>query len=87
MDTGHIMITGAQARMARAAVEWSLPEVMEKSGVSKNTIGRFEQGFGARTDTVRKLVAAYRSGGVEFNPDGETVSYRPKQMAQEGQAA
>jgi transcriptional regulator with XRE-family HTH domain len=76
MDGNSVMITGAQARMARAALRLPLPRLAELSGVAVNTIGRFEQGQGARMDTVRKLVAAYQAAGVEFAPDGETVRFR-----------
>jgi transcriptional regulator with XRE-family HTH domain len=76
MDGINVMISGAQARMARAALRLPLPELAKKAGVAVNTIGRFEQGQGARMETVRKLVAAYQAEGVEFAPDGETVRFR-----------
>lgn len=68
-----ILIDKRQSRMARAALDWSLPELANAAGLGLNTVTRFEKGSGARVDTLRKLVATYRRHGVEFKPDGSVL--------------
>jgi transcriptional regulator with XRE-family HTH domain len=60
-------LTPEQCRAARALLDWSQPDLAEASGLTRQTIARFERG--ARTphptnrDTLR---AALEAGGVEF---------------------
>jgi len=70
MDT----ITPSQCRAARALLGWSQEELKDRSGVAKVTIADFERGARARApyaETLRRLVAAFGSGGVMFMADGE----------------
>lgn len=64
----QIMISPAQSRAARALLDLRLDKVATQAGVSINTLSRFEKdGRGATsTDTVHKVVQAYRAMGVEF---------------------
>ena len=52
-------LTPAQARMARAALHWSLDEVAAAVGVSRRTILRLEND---QRDIVPAKVAAIRKG-------------------------
>jgi transcriptional regulator with XRE-family HTH domain len=62
----------AHARMARAALKWSFIELSEKTGVSKNTLVRFEAGQGIHHSTAIKIEAAYAKAGVTFVYEDET---------------
>lgn len=70
--------------MARAALGWGVRELAEKAGVTANTVNRFENGSGARVDTLEKLQKAFKEAGLEFLPadgaKGEGVRFsRPKE--------
>ena len=76
------IFTGAQVRMARAFLKWSIAELAEKSGVGISTIQRIEgdDGFptarGGNIDAVYKALVA---AGVTFLPEtGEGVGVRGK---------
>lgn len=73
MKTMNFLINGAQARMARAALDWNLPQTRERTGLSVNTVMRFEKGRGVQIDTIRKLVDVYRDAGIDFQPDGSVL--------------
>lgn len=64
-------LTPAQARMARAALHWSLDEVAAAVGVSRRTILRLEND---QRDIVPAKVAAIRRGyealGLRFLDEG-----------------
>ena len=60
------MLTPAQARMARAALSWSLVDVQEKTDINKNTVVRFEAGKGVLLSTVLKLERAFTKEGIIF---------------------
>ena len=60
------MLTPTHARMARAALKWSLVDLQEKSGISKNTLVRFEAGGGIQLSTAIKIEAAFLNEGIRF---------------------
>ena len=60
------MLRPAQARMARAALKWSVLDLQEKTGINKNTIVRFEAGKGILLSTAIKLEEAFAKEGVTF---------------------
>jgi len=68
------LFTGAQVRMARAFLKWSIADLAEKSGVGISTIQRIEgeEGFpaarGGNIDAVYKTLSA---AGVTFLPENE----------------
>jgi transcriptional regulator with XRE-family HTH domain len=66
------MMKPAQARMARAALKWSLLELEQKSGVNKNTIVRFEAGKGILHTTAIRLEDAFTKAGISFIYEDET---------------
>jgi transcriptional regulator with XRE-family HTH domain len=63
------MLTGAQLRSARAALRWSVQSLAERSGVSIQTIKRFEATDGiprSRSATLLSLKSALEAAGIEF---------------------
>jgi transcriptional regulator with XRE-family HTH domain len=79
------IFTGAQVRMARAFLKWSVAELAEKSGVGVSTIQRIEgeEGFptarGGNIDAVYKTLVA---AGVTFLPETEDgIGVRGKHKA------
>ncbi len=74
------MISGAQIRMARGAMRWSVQELSEASGVSTSTIKRMELHDGETGSTVanlRAVQAAFERNGVVFVFEGaETGAVR-----------
>jgi transcriptional regulator with XRE-family HTH domain len=80
-----LKVSIAQIKAARALLEWSQEALAEASNVSLPTVKRLEAAkgqLGGRSDTVRKLVAAIQSAGVEFleeNGGGPGVRLRRRQ--------
>lgn len=72
------MITAGQARAARALLRWSLKEIATRSGVSVDSITRFETELATpRRATLAMLQKAYEDGGVEFT-NGNAPGVRTK---------
>lgn len=71
------MITPAQCRMARAALQWTARDLARLAGVSAATIAAFESesGQGDSEHVRRKLRAAFEDAGVGFI--GETMEEGP----------
>ena len=63
------MVTSAQIRMARAALNWSVRDLAEKSGVHRNTITRLEGGADGHGPTLAAIRTALEAAGVEFIPE------------------
>ncbi len=66
------MITGAQIRMARGYLRWSVKELSEACGVSTATIKRMEETEGlpkSIADNLAKIQAAFEKAGVQFIPE------------------
>ena len=65
------MLTATQCKMARAALGWGMKELAEASGVSANTIDRFENGRAAPIPAnVKALRQAFEAAGVTFTEGG-----------------
>jgi transcriptional regulator with XRE-family HTH domain len=61
------LITPLQARLARAALNFSLREVAEATGLSPNTINRFELARGAvHAASQARLQDVFEQRGVVF---------------------
>jgi transcriptional regulator with XRE-family HTH domain len=73
-------MTGAQCRMARAALDWNARKLAMKAGVGHNTVNRFESGAcQPRGVTLEALRGALESAGVIFveeNGEGPGVRLR-----------
>ncbi len=53
--------------MARAALNWSLADLAQASGVHRNTISNFETGrYDMQPDKLALVRAALEAAGVEF---------------------
>jgi transcriptional regulator with XRE-family HTH domain len=56
--------------MARTALDWSLQDLADASGVSRRTIARFEAGESVLPARVQALRQAFESQGVLFIDSG-----------------
>jgi transcriptional regulator with XRE-family HTH domain len=66
-DIISVMIAPSQCRMARAALQWSLKDLADRSKVNHVTINRFEIGQAASNpSTLAALRTALEAAGVEF---------------------
>ena len=73
------MITREQLKMARAALNWTVRDLAEKSGIALNTISRYENGTDAYNETLMKLRRTLEAGGVIFlDGNGEGPGVRLK---------
>jgi transcriptional regulator with XRE-family HTH domain len=69
------LLTPAQARAARAWLNWSQEELSAKSGVSQRSIARFEQEKSlAYPDTLMRLREAFEVAGVSFLFEGMSAA-------------
>jgi hypothetical protein len=69
-DNISAMIKPEQCRMARAALQWSLKNLAERSRVNHVTINRFEMGQSASNpSTLAAIRIALEAAGVEFIPE------------------
>ncbi len=73
----------AQARMARAALNWSLEKLGEAAGVHRNTISNFETGrYGGDPEKIAAMRSALEAAGVIFveeNGQGPGVRLRKRE--------
>ena len=57
--------------MARAALGWNMKDLAERSGMSANTIDRFENGRNVPIPaTLKALLLAFEAAGVSFTDGG-----------------
>jgi transcriptional regulator with XRE-family HTH domain len=59
-------------RLARAALRWSLVDLEAKTGISKNTLVRFEAGGGVHLSTAVKIEETFTKAGISFVYEDET---------------
>lgn len=60
------MITPVQLRMARAALNWTVRELSDRTGVNKNTISRFEAGKDILAGSLREIERVLAESGIQF---------------------
>jgi transcriptional regulator with XRE-family HTH domain len=60
-----------QSRMARTALEWSVTDLAERSGVGRATVARFELGQNVQPDRVLAMREAMEAAGVQFVDNGK----------------
>ena len=73
------MITGLQIKLARTALGLTVRELGKRTGITANTISRYENGADALGSTIQKLGDLLESEGVEFIPEnGGGVGVRLK---------
>lgn len=63
------MITIHACRAARGLLGWSLQDLAARSGISYESLSRFENGRPLRQSTATKIVAAFEAEGVELLAD------------------
>lgn len=66
------MLRPWHVRMARAALKWSMDDLKDKTGISKNTLVRLEAGFGVYHSTAIKIEQAFAKEGVSFVYESDT---------------
>lgn len=65
------LLTAAQARAARAWLNWSKQELADRTGISEKTITRFELGHSVPySSTLFKIRSAFEDAGVSFQFEG-----------------
>ncbi len=68
-----MLIVPEHGRMARSGLRWSMAVLGQKTGLSPNTIIRFENGGDTRSATIRKIQVVLAAGNdsyrVEFSND------------------
>ena len=78
-------VTSAQVRMARGALNWTVTDLAEATGLHRNTITNFETGkYAGDRLSVDAIEAALSRAGVEFideNGGGEGVRLRKSPSA------
>jgi transcriptional regulator with XRE-family HTH domain len=80
-------VTSAQVKMARAALNWTVRELAEATGLHRNTINNVEVGrYAGDPATLQKIEKVLVSAGVEFideNGGGPGVRLRKRQRAKQ----
>jgi transcriptional regulator with XRE-family HTH domain len=72
-------VTSAQVRMARAALNWSVRDLAEASGLHRNTITNIEVGRYAGTlDSLALIESVLRKAGIEFLPQNGVSLHEPR---------
>jgi transcriptional regulator with XRE-family HTH domain len=77
--------TGAQIRMARAALNWTVRDLARATGLHRNTITNIEVGLSARNqDSIVLIESVFRNAGVEFLPQNGVRFDEPPDTSHEG---
>lgn len=63
------MISGLQVKLGRTALGLSVRALAAKTGLTANTVNRFENGSDAKGSTIRKLQSCLEEAGIEFIPE------------------
>jgi transcriptional regulator with XRE-family HTH domain len=73
-------VSPAQCRAARALLDWSQSNLVERSGVTQKTITDFERGVTTRPyrRTIEAIVATFEAAGIEFINRGVRMRGSPK---------
>ena len=78
-------VTSAQVRMARAALDWTVRDLAEATGLHRNTINNIEVGrYAGDPKTLDLIESTLRKAGVEFiaeNGGGPGVRLRKQKHA------
>jgi len=60
-------VTSAQVRMARAALNWTVRDLAEATGLHRNTINNIEVGrYAGDPNTLELIEHRLRAAGIEF---------------------
>jgi transcriptional regulator with XRE-family HTH domain len=64
-----MMISPAQCRAARALLDWTQPDLAQKTGLSVVTVRAFEKGGEMRESNRNLLRLSLESAGIQFIPE------------------
>ena len=79
-------MTSAQVRMARAALNWTVRDLAEATGLHRNTITNIEVGrYAGNQDSLEQIESVFRNGGIEFLADNGVRLLKPE-VTKEGGA-
>ena len=79
------MLTPAQVRMARAALQWTVEELAQQAGITAKTVHRYEHGENVTVETLLKLKDAFERAGITWVPEnGGPASVRPPRQPRPG---
>jgi DNA-binding XRE family transcriptional regulator len=60
-------VTSAQVRMARAALEWTVRDLAEATGLHRNTITNLEVGrYAGDPETLSNIKGVLEAAGIQF---------------------
>ncbi len=80
-------VTGAQVRMARAALNWTVRDLAEATRLHRNTITNIETGkYAGDVATLAVIVSVLKRAGIEFideNGGGPGVRLRKRPLKKE----
>jgi len=79
-------VTSAQVRMARAALNWTVRDLAEATGLHRNTISNLEVGrFAGDPETLSIIERVLKDAGVEFiDENGGGVGVRLRKPKKRG---
>jgi transcriptional regulator with XRE-family HTH domain len=79
-------VTSAQLRMARAALNWTVRDLAEATGLHRNTITNIEVGrYVGDPHSLELIEAVLRKSGVEFiDENGGGAGVRLRKAQQQG---
>jgi len=63
-------LTPAQIKAARALLGWRQVDLVERSGVSRETVKNIDRGRDVRMSTMNKIASAFDEAGIEFIENG-----------------
>jgi len=74
------MSVGRQISAARNLLLWSIPEMSDKTGLTKDTIKRIEEGIvQPHTNTLKEIQKSFDENGVEFT-ENFGVRFKPENI-------
>ncbi|MCP9232294.1 helix-turn-helix transcriptional regulator [Mesorhizobium sp. LMG 17147] len=62
-------MNAVQCKMARVALGWGTRDLARNTGVSPDTVARFERGEQLKDSTVAALRVTFEAAGIEFIPE------------------
>jgi transcriptional regulator with XRE-family HTH domain len=71
--------------MARAALNWTVRDLAEATGLHRNTITNIEVGrYAGNQDSLEQIESVFRNGGIEFLADNGVRLLKPEVMKEGG---
>ena len=65
--------------MARAALNWTVRDLAEATGLHRNTITNIEVGrYAGNQDSLEQIESVFRNGGIEFLADNGVRLLKPE---------